>query len=139
VIRSSERHQIEKDLALRSEAERAGIGEAETNLNMSIGEQRFTAKYDKVPASSEITKVLGIKPEDLVLRRQWEALDPNTGLRLSWSVSYIPLTLVEGNPALLDESNEPWPGGTQHQLSTVGIEIARIIDSALGAGRQRDR
>jgi len=28
----------------------------------------------------------------------------------------------------MDASNEPWPGGTQHQLSTVGIEIARIVD-----------
>jgi GntR family transcriptional regulator len=29
---------------------------------------------------------------------------------------------------LLDERNEPWPGGTQHQLSTVGIEIMTMID-----------
>ena len=42
--------------------------------------------------------------------------------------SYISLTLVEANPALLDPANEPWPGGTIHQLSTVGIEVARIID-----------
>jgi GntR family transcriptional regulator len=43
-------------------------------------------------------------------------------------VSHIPLALVEGNPALLDPDREPWPGGTQHQLSTVGIEIMRIVD-----------
>jgi GntR family transcriptional regulator len=29
---------------------------------------------------------------------------------------------------LLDEKNEPWPGGTLHQLSTVGIEIMRVVD-----------
>jgi GntR family transcriptional regulator len=128
VIRSSERHQIEKDLALKSDAERAGIGEAETNLNMAIGEQRFTARYEQVAAGSEFAEALGIRPADPVLRRQWEATDPETGLRLSWSVSYIPLALVRSNPALLDEGNEPWPGGTQHQLSTVGIEIMRMID-----------
>jgi GntR family transcriptional regulator len=38
--------------------------------------------------------------------------------------------MIKTNPALLDPSNEPWPGGTQHQLSTVGIEIEidRIVD-----------
>jgi GntR family transcriptional regulator len=36
--------------------------------------------------------------------------------------------LIDTNPALLDECNEPWPGGTMHQLSTVGIEIMRIVD-----------
>lgn len=29
---------------------------------------------------------------------------------------------------LLDETNEPWPGGTQHQLSTVGIEVMCMLD-----------
>jgi GntR family transcriptional regulator len=43
-------------------------------------------------------------------------------------VSYIARALVEGNPALLDQGNEPWPGGTQHQLSTVGIEIMVMGD-----------
>lgn len=35
---------------------------------------------------------------------------------------------MEGNPAILDENNEPWPGGTLHQLSTVGIEIMKVVD-----------
>ena len=43
-------------------------------------------------------------------------------------MSYIPKSLVKNNPAVLDEKNEPWPGGTMHQLSTVGIEIMRIVD-----------
>ena len=30
----------------------------------------------------------------------------------------------ESNPDLLDARNEPWPGGTQHELYTVGIEVA---------------
>src|SRR5438552_1592249 len=45
VIRSSERHQVEKDLALKSKTERAAIGEAETNLNMSVTAQQFTSQY----------------------------------------------------------------------------------------------
>ena len=128
VIRSSERHQAEKDLAIRPEAERASMGEAETNLNMSINQQRFESHYDQVPAGEDLARIFQFQPTDLVLRRQWEATDKDTGLRLSWSVAYIPLDLVKGNPAILDENNEPWPGGTMHQLSTVGIEIARIVD-----------
>jgi len=128
VIRSSERHQVEKDLALKPEEERAAVGEAETNLNMPITEQEFSAQYDKVTAGVEFAQIFGIKPDDLLLRRSWEATDPSSRLRLSWSVSHIPLALVEDNPALLDASNEPWPGGTQHQLSTVRIEIMRMVD-----------
>jgi GntR family transcriptional regulator len=128
VIRSSERHQVEKDLAIRPEAERANIGEAETNLKMSVSQQSFTSHYDQVPAGKELAEIFAIRPSDLVLRRRFEATDRDTGVRLSWSVAYIPLDLVKGNPAILDENNEPWPGGTMHQLSTVGIEIARIVD-----------
>ena len=29
---------------------------------------------------------------------------------------------------MLDASCEPWPGGTQHQLSTIGVEIDEIED-----------
>ena len=54
--------------------------------------------------------------------------DRRNGRRLSWSVSYIPVPLIESNPDLLDSGNEPWPGGTQHQLYTVGIEVVRIVD-----------
>src|SRR5205085_8821987 len=42
--------------------------------------------------------------------------------------SYLLYDLAAENPALLDASNEPWPGGTNHQLLTIGIELDRIID-----------
>jgi GntR family transcriptional regulator len=128
VVRSSERHQAEKDLAHRPEAERAAVGEAETNLDMSIEEQDFRSTYDVVPADGEMAELFGVTPSAPVLRRRYESYSPRTGRLLSASVSYTPHALVEGNPALLDQSNEPWPGGTQHQLSTVGIEIMTVID-----------
>jgi GntR family transcriptional regulator len=128
VVRSSERHQVEKDLALLSKEERASLGEAETNLNMSISEQQFSSHYDIIEAGDDLAKVFNIEPTDNVLRRRYEALDRRTGLYLSYSVAYIPVGLIASNPALLDERNEPWPGGTQHQLSTVGIEIMSMVD-----------
>ncbi len=128
VIRSSERHQLEKDLALKPEEERARLGEAETNMNMSIDHQRFSSHYSQVPATEEFATIFGVEPGETLLRREWEATDPKTHVRLSWSVSHMPLALVSGNPAVLDERNEPWPGGTLHQLLTVGIEIMTVVD-----------
>jgi GntR family transcriptional regulator len=128
VIRSSERHQIEKDLAVRPEAERGAIGEAETNLNMSINDQEFSAQYDIIDATPDLAEALNIKARDKVLRRHYEAKNRKTDFLLSYSTSYIPLELVSGNPAILDEKNEPWPGGTQHQFLTVGVEVMCVID-----------
>lgn len=45
----------------------------------------------------------------------------------------IPHALLSTNPDLLDSKNEPWPGGTQHQLYTVGIEIACVVDVVTSA------
>jgi GntR family transcriptional regulator len=127
-VRSSERHQVEKDLALRPESERAAVGEAETNHAISIHEQRFSSHYSVVSADHDVAHALAINVGDQVLRRRYEAVDPQTEHQLSYSVSHIPLQLLEANPALLDENNEPWPGGTQHQLLTVGIEVMCIVD-----------
>jgi GntR family transcriptional regulator len=128
VVRSSERHQAEKDQAVRPEDERRTVGEAETNLSMSIDDQEFISAYDITPAGGELAELFGIEPADPVLRRRYESTDKRTGRLLSASVSYIPRALVEGNPELLDQGKEPWWGGTQHQLSTVGIEIMCIVD-----------
>jgi GntR family transcriptional regulator len=127
-VRSSDRHQEEKDRAILPERERGAIGEAETNFGMSIADQQFTAAYDIINANGELATALAIDLGTPVLRRKWVSADPKTGRLLSSSVSYIPRSFVESNPAVMDENNEPWPGGTMHQLSTVGIEIMRIVD-----------
>ncbi len=95
---------------------------------MSISEQEFLSRYDIFPAPADLAGVLGVAPTTPLLRRRFTSTDPRTGNLLSSSVSYIPKMLVEGNPAILDERNEPWPGGTLHQLSTVGIEIMKVVD-----------
>jgi GntR family transcriptional regulator len=127
-IRSSDRHQLEKDRAILPMPERGAIGEAETNFDMPIADQHFTASYDIVNASDELARILNIPPATPLLRRRFVSTDPQTKRLLSNSVSYIPKSFVEGNPELLDENNEPWPGGTLHQLSTVGIEVMRVVD-----------
>ncbi|MGX9918986.1 GntR family transcriptional regulator [Streptomyces sp. NPDC002248] len=132
VVRSSERHQEEKDRAVLAESERAQVGEAETTLGMSIDDQEFSSIYDTIGAPAELAKALGVEPGTELLRRRYQARDRSSGHLLSSSASYIPLALVSGNPAILDAQNEPWPGGTQHQLSTVGVEIMSMIDEVTG-------
>lgn len=128
VLRSSKRHQAEKDLVLASEDERRAVGTAETEMKVSIDHLAFRSDYAVVPADHDVAPALDIEPGTPVLRRIWEHVNPGDGRREAWSVSHIPTSLIESNPALFDPANEPWPGGTQHQLHTVGIEIIRIID-----------
>jgi GntR family transcriptional regulator len=132
VIRSSDRHQAEKDLARLPEKDRAAVGEAETNLGMSINDQVFTSKYDTISADVEMARIFGIERDEPLLRRRYESTSARTGHLLSSSASYMPVSLIESNPDLLDEKNEPWPGGTMHQLSTIGIEIMSIVDEVTG-------
>lgn len=127
-VRSSDRHQEEKDRAMLPAHERKEVGEAETNFGMSIADQQFAAAYDVIIATEELARALNVDLGTALLRRKWVSTDPKTERLLSTSVSYIPKSLVDSNPALLDQGNEPWPGGTMHQLFTVGIEIMRIVD-----------
>lgn len=127
-VRSSERHQAEKDLVLKAEAERALIGTSEIETGVSIEDLRFRSEYDVIKATEELAKAVGVDAGADLLRREYETTDPKTGHRVAWSVSYIPVELVKANPAIMDANNEPWPGGTQHQLYTVGVEIMSIVD-----------
>jgi len=128
VCRSSERHQHEKDLVLESEAVRASTGVAETDMGSKIEDLAFNPEYRTITPPPALAAALGIRPETPVLQRVYEMRDRQDNRRLSWSISYIPIPLIESNPRLRDSANEPWPGGTQHQLSTVGIEVMRIVD-----------
>jgi GntR family transcriptional regulator len=125
--------QDEKDRVLLPEEERRLNGAAEDNLRVSIKDLKFTSRYDRIPAPPDLAEIFNCEPGTELLQREYESFDRTTGLREQWSVSYIPVHLVEGNPALLDSSHEPWPGGTQHQLYTVGIEIARMDNEITAA------
>lgn len=121
--------QEQKDLVLAPRAMRAARGTIEMTADRSIDTTVSTHHYEVVGASPELAAEFGIDPGAELQRRQYEMTDQDTGLRLTWSISYIPLALIVENPDLLDERNEPWPGGHQHQLFTVGIEIDRMVRS----------
>ncbi len=132
-IRSSDRHQIEKDLVLRPEAERTQIGTSELEMQTPIDDLEFRCTAERIPAYEPIASALGVAPGAELLKRIFQKNDRATGALHEWSVSYIPVDLIKGNPDIIDKADRPWPGGTQHQLYTVGIEIVRIVDEVTSA------
>lgn len=128
---SPEWTQIQKDMVLRPASERARKGAIELTAGVLIDDTTSTAQYSRVLADRDLAGEFDVAVGTELMRREYEMTDRETGVRLSWSVSYIPLELIESNPDLLDDSNEPWPGGHQHQLFTVGIEIDRFARSVI--------
>ena len=126
-------HQIEKDRVLLPTAVRRQHGAAEDYLNVSIHNLAFSTRYDRIPAPADLAEAFGIEPGSEVLRREYECSDKTTGVLEQASVSYLPVRLIETNPDLLDPAKEPWPGGTQHQLHTIGIEVARMDNEVTAA------
>lgn len=128
---SQEGRQAQKDLVLRPEEERANTGASELHVGVPISQLKFAAKYETVPADKDLADEFDVSAGTDLLRRVYETTDTETDHRVLWSVSYIPRSLIESNSDLLDESNEPWPGGHQHQLYTVGIEVDRFENSVI--------
>jgi len=132
----------QKALVLRPRAERQKLGAIELIAGIPIEDVISTHRYEIVPADLDIAQELGCELDQPTQRRTYEMVNPTSGHRVAFSISHIPLALIEGNPALLDDSNEPWPGGHQHQLYTVGIELERIDRTVIAteptpADRQR--
>jgi GntR family transcriptional regulator len=68
-----------------------------------------------------------------LLRREYTHRDRRTGVLAAWSISWLPDDLVKINPSIADPAKAAWPGGTMHQLYTVGVEVDRIIDYVTSA------
>ncbi len=118
---------VQKENVLASEELRSQVGALELTTGTPLSETEFKCSYTRVEAEYELAKDLEIQPGAEVLKRRYETLSRQTGFRMAFSLSWIPVTLIEANSDLLDESNEPWPGGHMHQLYTVGIEVNRMV------------
>ncbi len=128
----------QKALVLRPREERAVRGAIEMISGIPIDQVISTHDYDTVAADSGLAAEFEIPVGTPLQRRTYQMRDPRTKHRLSFSVSYIPLDLIRSNPDLLDSANEPWPGGHQHQLYTVGIEIDRFIRTVIAVPSTAD-
>lgn len=122
------RYQREKDAVLLDEAERRAAGGTEQDTGLSTGDLEFHAEYQTVPADADLAARFQVPEGTQLLERRYWTTPRAEDAPLSMSRSYLLHEIAAKNPDLLDQSREPWPGGTQHQLSTVGIELDRIVD-----------
>lgn len=125
-----QRYQWEKDRAQLPLAERQETGTGEYDTGRRRDELDFPAQFSKVPAPPDVAERMKIAPGTELLRRLYRTTVREEKAPLSLITSYLPYDLAAKNDDLLDEGREPWPGGTMHQLRTVGVEIDRIEDES---------
>jgi GntR family transcriptional regulator len=125
-IRHNLRHQWEKDRARAPRAERAGTGATERDTGLDSQDLVFHARYREIKASKDLADAFGVPRNTVLLERAYRTTCAGECAPFSLVTSYLVRGMIAANPELLDESREPWPGGTQHQLYTVGIEVDRI-------------
>ncbi|KAB8163709.1 GntR family transcriptional regulator [Streptomyces sp. 3MP-14] len=134
VVRSNERHQWEKDRARQPREVRAGTGVTERDTGLTMDELVFTARYHEAVADAELAEAFGVPEGTALVERVYRTRYGRESAPFNLTSSFLVRGWVAANPALLDETREPWPGGTQHQLDTVGIELDRIVEEVTGVG-----
>ncbi|MFI9527337.1 UTRA domain-containing protein [Micromonospora rosaria] len=129
--RNIERYQWEKDRVHQPEEMRRQKGGTEYDTGLEVHQLQFHAEYSTVDASEEIAATFKVQAGTKLLRRMYWTSAKTEDAPLSMSVSYLIYDAVAKNPALLDDKNEPWPGGTHHQLSTIGVEVDHVSDHVI--------
>lgn len=127
LVRDSRRYAWEKNRVLLPEADRAARGSTEVDTGAERHNLRWHAWFEEVLADNDIAAAFDVDEGEPMVRRTYlsrEVGSPPFGR----AISHLRIADVRTNPALLDAEREPWPGGTQHQLWTVGIEVTRIDD-----------
>lgn len=126
LLRDNHRHQWEKDRARRPLTTRAATGATEHETGLQVHDLVFHARYREVAAPPELAGVFGVPEGIPLLERTYRTRCAAESAPFSLVTSYLVRDMIAANPALLDDANEPWPGGTQNQLYTVGIEVGRV-------------
>ncbi|MFJ8752033.1 UTRA domain-containing protein [Streptomyces sp. NPDC102441] len=128
VTRSNTRHAWEKARVRQPLAERRATGATEHDTGLQKPELAFSAEYLEIGSPSHVASIFGVPSGTPVLERSYRTRHVAELHPLGIVRSYLLRDDIAANPALLDSSNEPWPGGTQSQLETVGIEFERITE-----------
>lgn len=126
--RTMGRYQWEKSTAVMPLEVRSQSGATERDTGLTMDDLDFHAEYRVDDAPEDLAKAFGITPGTKLLHRIYRTFVRGEGTALSLVDSYLVYDMIVANPGLLDSKNEPWPGGTHHQLRTVGIEIDEIIE-----------
>ncbi|MDH6127420.1 GntR family transcriptional regulator [Kitasatospora sp. GP82] len=128
VRRTNDRHQWEKDRAREPLAQRAQTGATERDTGLQLDDLVFSADYQEIKADEELAAAFGVPEGTPLLQRTYRTRYRAEAAPFNLTRSYLVHDLVAGNPDLLDGTKEPWPGGTQNQLYTVGIELDRVVE-----------
>ncbi|WP_328917886.1 MULTISPECIES: GntR family transcriptional regulator [unclassified Streptomyces] len=126
VFRTNLRHQWEKNRAREPEQHRRKTGATEHDTGLDMGDLVFYAAYEQIEASQELAEIFDVPAGTAMVERTYRTRYRAESHPFSLVHSYLVRDMVAVNPDLLDAANEPWPGGTQNQLFTIGIELARI-------------
>ncbi|MBT2417004.1 UTRA domain-containing protein [Streptomyces sp. ISL-22] len=126
MVRDNHRHQWEKDRARRPLATRAATGATEHETGLEPRDLVFHARYREVAAPPELAARFRVPDRTPLLERTYRTRCSTESAPFSLVTSYLVRDMIAANPELLDDSREPWPGGTQNQLYTVGIEVDRV-------------
>ncbi|WP_328329506.1 MULTISPECIES: GntR family transcriptional regulator [unclassified Streptomyces] len=126
VQRTNARHQWEKDRARQPHEKRAQTGATEHDTGLDVGDLVFRAAYREIAADEDIAAAMGVALGTVLVERTYRTRYSAERAPLTLVTSYLVRERIESNPDLLDETNEPWPGGTWNQLHTIGVEIDRV-------------
>ncbi|MFD6156395.1 GntR family transcriptional regulator [Nocardia sp. NPDC060256] len=126
IRRTDERYQWEKNRVQEPESVRRSTGATEHDTGLTMPDLAFSATYSTVEATDDLADAFAVPVGTKLLQRDYRTQYRSEGWPFGLIRSYLVYEVVEANPDLLDDTNEPWPGGTQHQLSTIGIELACI-------------
>jgi GntR family transcriptional regulator len=131
VLRKSERHQWEKDRVLLPLERRFGTGSTERDTGLVMTDLDFHAEYTPCEADEDLADAFGVPVGTRLLERVYRTRAKSEGAPFGLGRSFLVYDVIKANPDLLDVNNEPWPGGTQHQLSTIGVELDRIEERVI--------
>ncbi|WP_329546332.1 GntR family transcriptional regulator [Streptomyces sp. NBC_01356] len=124
--RANSRHQWEKGRVREPVAERAQTGATEHDTGLVLDDLVFHASYREIEAPQDIAEAMGVPAGTALVERTYRTRYAAETAPFNLVTSYLVRDMIAGNPDLLDETKEPWPGGSQNQLYTVGIELDRI-------------
>lgn len=128
VQRTNDRHQWEKDRARSPLQDRQQTGATERDTGLVLDDLVFTAEYRQIAADAEWAAAFGVPEGTALLERIFRTRYRAETAPFNLTHSYLVYDMIAGNPDLLNSAMEPWPGGTQNQLYTVGIEIDRVVE-----------
>jgi GntR family transcriptional regulator len=126
VVRTNDRHQWEKDRARALEETRKATGATEHDTGLTISDLVFSAEFHEVEASDDLSDAFGVPVGTPLLERVYRTRYREEAEPFNVARSYLVIDMIKANPDLRDSTMEPWPGGTQNQLFTVGIELDRV-------------